>query len=640
MWTDNETKTDLIGFRVHADLIRSVVTDENLLPVVLGVFGDWGGGKSSIMQMLQGDLDKEENADTYADVVCLYFNGWMFEGYEDAKTALLTSILVQLGEHKRFGAKLKDNVVALLKRVKWMEGLKMGAKFGFKYGVPLGITALSGGTIPAYLLPFLADLAGKKEDSPTDDEEKSDSDEVNWSKLIEEGKGNADLLEVRKFRDDFETMLAKTNIKSLVILIDDLDRCLPERIIETLEAIKLFVLVPRTAFVIGADPRIVRHAIGTRYVKQQIGESESSRSEIEDLTKDYLEKLIQIPYHLPRLSPSEVETYINLLACQKFLDADRNEVVLKDWAEKRNANFYSAYQIGAIRSALDNGNLPIGLEHQLAWSNAIAQVVAEGLKGNPRQVKRMLNALLLRKKLADVAKIEIRDEVLAKLMVLEYSHLARFYELNDWQVREEGRPTRLKKLEEAALKGGNEENAVDDKDPEWQKASLLKWLQMEPPLSDVDLRDYFWLARDRTSSTLAGVNMVSPLVRRLFTSLTDGNDGEKEMAGKEALALEDTDREALFGLLQQHLTRHPSESNGYDSLLKLAGLKVPGAARLLLTSIKEGVPDSIPAAVAPKIRLLGKGDESLAAETNNLLTYFVENHPKTTFGKAAERAMK
>ncbi len=220
----------------------------------------------------------------------------------------------------------------------------------------------------------------------------------------------------------------------------------------------------------------------------------------------------------------------------------------------------------------------------------------------------MLNALLLRKKLADVAKIEIRDEVLAKLMVLEYSHLARFYELNDWQVREEGRPTRLKKLEEAALKGGNEENAVDDKDPEWQKASLLKWLQMEPPLSDVDLRDYFWLARDRTSSTLAGVNMVSPLVRRLFTSLTDGNDGEKEMAGKEALALEDADREALFGLLQQHLTRHPSESNGYDSLLKLAGLKVPGAARLF--------------------------------ETNNLLTYFVENHPKTTFGKAAERAMK
>jgi predicted KAP-like P-loop ATPase len=66
-------------------------------------------------------------------------------------------------------------------------------------------------------------------------------------------------------------MLTKTDIDTLVILIDDLDRCLPERIIDTLEAIKLFVAVQKTAFVIGADPRIVRHAIATRYVQRQVG---------------------------------------------------------------------------------------------------------------------------------------------------------------------------------------------------------------------------------------------------------------------------------------------------------------------------------------------------------------------------------
>jgi hypothetical protein len=73
MWSDNETTTDLIGFKVHAELIQSVVTDSNLLPVVLGVFGDWGGGKSSIMRMLQQDLNSDEHQDT----ACLYFNGWM-----------------------------------------------------------------------------------------------------------------------------------------------------------------------------------------------------------------------------------------------------------------------------------------------------------------------------------------------------------------------------------------------------------------------------------------------------------------------------------------------------------------------------------------------------------------------------------
>jgi hypothetical protein len=59
MWSDNETSNDLIGFQVHADLVRSVVTDDKMLPVTIGVFGDWGGGKTSIMKMLQRDLDPE-----------------------------------------------------------------------------------------------------------------------------------------------------------------------------------------------------------------------------------------------------------------------------------------------------------------------------------------------------------------------------------------------------------------------------------------------------------------------------------------------------------------------------------------------------------------------------------------------------
>jgi predicted KAP-like P-loop ATPase len=150
MWSDNETTTDLIGFKVHADLIRSVVTDAALLPVVMGVFGDWGGGKSSIMKMLEKDL----NSDEHEQVVCLYFNGWMFEGYEDAKTALLTSILIQLGEHKRFGPLVKARVVGLLKRIKWMEAAKLGLKH---IGVPLIAGALTGGvaTIPAFLEPVM-----------------------------------------------------------------------------------------------------------------------------------------------------------------------------------------------------------------------------------------------------------------------------------------------------------------------------------------------------------------------------------------------------------------------------------------------------------------------------------------------------
>ncbi len=71
--------------------------------------------------------------------------------------------------------------------------------------------------------------------------------------LEKEGASNPDeaLTDIREFRDKFAAMLAKSDIKTLVILIDDLDRCSPERIIDNLEAIKLFLNVPNTAFVIG-----------------------------------------------------------------------------------------------------------------------------------------------------------------------------------------------------------------------------------------------------------------------------------------------------------------------------------------------------------------------------------------------------
>lgn len=313
MWSDNETTTDLFGFKVHADLIRNVVTDSTLLPVVLGVFGDWGGGKSSIMKMLQADLNTEANK----NILCIYFNGWMFEGYEDAKTALLSSILIQLGEHRRFGPKVKEQVVGLIKRVKWMETAKAGIT---QFGLPLFKAWLMGdsGVPPTLPIPSLPTPETVSTATKEESENKDNSQEKKWSDLINEDPGKPDLLEVRKFHEDFEKLLANTDIESLVILIDDLDRCLPPRIIETLEAIKLFVAVSKTAFVIGADPRIVRHAIATRYIAQ-IGEDTAPNQERYDIVQDYLEKLIQIPYHLPRLSPAEIETYINLLACQKFL---------------------------------------------------------------------------------------------------------------------------------------------------------------------------------------------------------------------------------------------------------------------------------------------------------------------------------
>ena len=149
MWPDNETVEDLLGFGVHADLIRAVVTNPKMLPTIVGVFGDWGGGKTSIMKMLERDLDPEHyQAGSPERAACektavLYFNTWLFEGYDDAKSAILSSVLLQLGEHKRFGPKVRAKIVSLLKSVKWMRMARLALKH---VAVPAAAAFFTGGT--------------------------------------------------------------------------------------------------------------------------------------------------------------------------------------------------------------------------------------------------------------------------------------------------------------------------------------------------------------------------------------------------------------------------------------------------------------------------------------------------------------
>ena len=100
MWSDNESTEDLLGFEYLAGAVVSIVKNENLLPATIGVFGDWGGGKSTLIEIVRTQLTSEE--ERKAGTVVLSFNGWLFEGYEGAKTALMGTILEELQEHETF----------------------------------------------------------------------------------------------------------------------------------------------------------------------------------------------------------------------------------------------------------------------------------------------------------------------------------------------------------------------------------------------------------------------------------------------------------------------------------------------------------------------------------------------------------
>ena len=107
MWSDTEADIDLLGFHHLKAAVLSIVRDDSLLPATIGVYGDWGSGKSSLMRMVREDLEKEEGA------LVLSFNGWLFEGYEDAKTALMGTIIEEIIARRTLGTEVKEKAKRL-----------------------------------------------------------------------------------------------------------------------------------------------------------------------------------------------------------------------------------------------------------------------------------------------------------------------------------------------------------------------------------------------------------------------------------------------------------------------------------------------------------------------------------------------
>ena len=93
--------------------------------------------------------------------------------------------------------------------------------------------------------------------------------------------------EIHALRESFEKTLEAMGV-TLVVLIDDLDRCLPETTISTLEAIRLFLFLKNTAFVIAADDAMIKHAVRRHF-----------QDVTDDLVINYFDKLIQLPIRVP-----------------------------------------------------------------------------------------------------------------------------------------------------------------------------------------------------------------------------------------------------------------------------------------------------------------------------------------------------
>ena len=123
--TDNETKVDLLNNEAIAATIVRVLRDRPDRPVTVGVHGDWGAGKSSVLEMIEAGFEGEK------DVLCLKFNGWRFQGFEDAKIALIEGIVTGLIEKRPALTRAGDTVKDLFRRIDWLKVAKKAGGLAF-----------------------------------------------------------------------------------------------------------------------------------------------------------------------------------------------------------------------------------------------------------------------------------------------------------------------------------------------------------------------------------------------------------------------------------------------------------------------------------------------------------------------------
>jgi predicted KAP-like P-loop ATPase len=506
---DNETKVDLLNNEAIAKTIVKLLRESPNHPITIGVHGDWGAGKSSVLEMIDAVLSTE------ASVLCLKINGWRFQGFEDAKIALIEAIVTGLIEKRPALNKAIGVVKETFRRLDW---LKLAKKAG-----GLAVTAYTG--IPAIGFETLVD----KVEGWFADPQKL----LNKEKLNEAATEAKDFLkekvetknvpeEIAGFRKAFDSLLKEAGIEQLVVLIDDLDRCLPDTAIDTLEAVRLFVFTSRTAFVVAADEAMIEYAVRKHF--PDLPDTTGPQT----YARNYLEKLIQVPFRIPALGETETLIFVTLLlvgarlgeddeAFTKLIAAAR-EKLKKPWTS-------SALDTTTVKAAL--GEKTDQIQQELTISAQIGPILASGTKGNPRQIKRFLNTLLLRQSSAEARGFaeDIKLPVLAKLMLAE-RFLPRLFDqiatvaasapngvCADLAALEDAVTAKIESATKPAKESAETKNSSRGKTQtksdvvkssesaqlsEWMSSQAIQsWARVTPAIGTTDLRPYLFVAKDR-----------------------------------------------------------------------------------------------------------------------------------------------
>lgn len=485
LFLDEPTDVDLLSFDAVAGTVVDALLDPSLDPIALGLSGSWGSGKTSVLRIIGKQLTAKPGESISRLVI--ETDPWRYDPQLGIKESLIGEILTAIEQslpEEGAGAQSKALVKRLLKRIDWTKAMKLAAQSAVTVTLPSLDKVLS----------LVKPKEGGDENSPEP------------------------ITDMVQFRSEFRALLESEGmetIKNVVVLVDDLDRCLPETVVETLETIRLFLSVPKMSFVIAADEERVADAIAMRYPAAP----EAMPGE-ETPAKLYLHKIVQTSVPVPALSDFDTEAYLVLLQIRGLVEPNEYAAIVKDVSVARR---------GAIAlEKVDSLQKEAFLEQR---NNAarIRPIVHEKTKGNPRRIKRFLNDLSVRLNIADRRGITLDAATIAKLMVLEQYFPDDFKEVTGW-LREQTLRQNLAALEaqagtpqadDEAEQQADSKASVENENAEADVATaagaesdggiskprfgdgLIRWARLSPPLAKKDIAPYLVFAASFKSVFLA-----------------------------------------------------------------------------------------------------------------------------------------
>jgi hypothetical protein len=316
----------LFAFGRLASTLTSVLQRDRGAAFVLGLLGPWGSGKTTLLQAIRTQLP--------AAAIVIEFNAWKYQNKESLWRALILRVLASVRENGGDGKQLDELERSLYEgftatdqgplQINWTAA----ATEALQMTISLAAIGVGGGLLGGLALgvgKFLGqkkDGDGKAEDSAKRIERAAG---ILRRKTIERAVHH--VVSIEQFVGDFQKVVASLGTtRRIYVLIDDLDRCLPEAALEIFEAMKLFLDSPQCAYVVAVDRAVIRRGLELRYPARSQSDARALPPTVDP--DEYIEKTITLSVDMPILAEADGRALLSVVDdSETFSPEEANAII-------------------------------------------------------------------------------------------------------------------------------------------------------------------------------------------------------------------------------------------------------------------------------------------------------------------------